>query len=76
MVHDFPPAVTLLPVIFVPPFEVGSAIVTVTLTLPFLGADEVTETTVGAEGFVIFDLACAVGAIARLKPRDVTRAMD
>jgi hypothetical protein len=57
MVQDFPPAVTLLPVIFDPPFEVGNAMVTFTLTFPFLGAEDVTETTVGAEGFVIFAFA-------------------
>jgi hypothetical protein len=31
---------------------------------------------VGDEGFVIFAFACAVGAMARLKPREVARAMD
>jgi hypothetical protein len=75
MVHDLPPAVTLLPVIFEPPLEVGRAIVTVTLTLPFFGVEEDTETIVGAEGFVTFTFALAAGATARLKPRDVTRAM-
>jgi hypothetical protein len=53
MVQDLPPAVTLLPVIAEPPFELGREIVTVTFTFPFLGADDVTVTTVGAEGLVI-----------------------
>jgi hypothetical protein len=75
IVQDLPPAVTLLPVMPEPPLEVGSVIETVTLTFPFFGVDEETETMVGAEGFVIFVLACAVGAMVRLKPRDVTRAM-
>jgi hypothetical protein len=57
MVHVLPPAVTLPPVIFEPPLDVGKVIVTVTLTLPFLGVEEDTAETVGAEGFVT--LACA-----------------
>jgi hypothetical protein len=57
MVQDFPPAVTLLPVIFEPPFDVGKVMVTVTFTFPFLGAEEDMAETVGAEGFVT--LACA-----------------
>ena len=57
MVQDFPPAVTLLPVIFEPPLDVGKVMVTVTFTFPFLGVEEDTAETVGAEGFVT--LACA-----------------
>ncbi len=57
MVQDLPPADTLLPVIFEPPLEVGNAIVTVTLTLPFFGVEEDTETMVGAEGLVTFAFA-------------------
>ena len=53
MVQDLPPAVTLLPVIFEPPTEVGNAIVTVTLTLPFLGVDDEIEVMVGAEGLAV-----------------------
>jgi hypothetical protein len=54
MVQDFPPAVTLLPVIFEPPLDVGKAIVTFTLTLPFFTAEEDMAEMVGAEGFVTF----------------------
>jgi hypothetical protein len=54
MVHVFPPAVTLLPVIFEPPLDVGKVIVTVTLTLPFFTAEEDTAEMIGAEGFVTF----------------------
>jgi hypothetical protein len=54
MVQDFPPAVTLLPVIFEPPLDVGKAIVTFTFTLPFLTAEEDMAEMVGAEGFVTF----------------------
>ena len=50
MVHVLPPAVTLLPVIFEPPLDVGKAIVTFTLTLPFLTAEEEIALIVGAEG--------------------------
>jgi hypothetical protein len=57
IVQDLPPAVILLPVIFAPPSAKGSAIVTVTLTLPFLGAEELTETIVGDEGLLIFVFA-------------------
>ena len=52
IVQDFPPAVTLLPVIFEPPLDVGKVIVTVTFTFPFLGVEEDTVEMVGAEGFV------------------------
>ena len=72
IVQVLPPAMTLLPVIFDPPFFLGSLIFTVTLTNPFLGDEEVTETIVGADGFVTF--ACAAGATARLKPRNVAMA--
>ena len=54
MVQDFPPAVTLLPVIFEPPLEADKVIVTVTFTLPFLGTEEDMAEMVGAEGFVTF----------------------
>ena len=54
VVQDFPPAVTLLPVIFEPPLDVGKAIVTFTLTLPFFTAEEDMAEMVGAEGFVTF----------------------
>ena len=54
MVQDLPPAVTLLPAIFEPPLDAGKAIVMVTFTLPFLGVEEDTAETVGAEGFVTF----------------------
>ena len=54
MVQDFPPAVTLLPVIFEPPLDAGKVIVTVTFTFPFLGVEEDTAEMVGAEGFVTF----------------------
>jgi hypothetical protein len=54
IVQDFPPAVTLLPVIFEPPLDVGKAIVTFTFTFPFLGVEEDTAETVGAEGLVTF----------------------
>jgi len=52
MVQDFPPAVTLLPVICEPPLDVGKVMVTATFTFPFLGVDEDTAETLGAEGFV------------------------
>jgi hypothetical protein len=52
IVQDLPPAVTLLPVIFDPPFAAGKEILTVRFTLPFLGFDDETETTVGADGLV------------------------
>ena len=54
MVHVLPPAVILLPVIFEPPLDAGKVIVTVTFTFPFLGVEEDTAETVGAEGFVTF----------------------
>jgi hypothetical protein len=54
MVQDFPSAVTLLPVIFEPPLDAGKVMVTVTFTFPFLGVEEDTAETVGAEGFVTF----------------------
>jgi hypothetical protein len=54
MVHVFPPAVTLLPVIFEPPFDVGKVMVTVTFTFPFLGVEDEMAEMVGAEGFVTF----------------------
>jgi hypothetical protein len=56
IVHDLPPAVTLLPVIFDPPFAVGKEMVTVRFTFPLLGFDDDTETTVGADGFVTLAL--------------------
>ena len=67
IVQDLPPAETLLPVIVDPPLDAGSEIVTVTFTFPFLGADDVTETTEGAEGFVIFDFVSTAweGLIAK-----------
>jgi hypothetical protein len=76
IVHDLPPAETLLPVIFEPPLDVGKVIVTVTFTLPFLTAEEAMAEIVGDEGFAIFALACAVGAMKMLKPREVARATD
>ena len=57
MVQVLPPALTLLPVIFEPPFDAGNVIVTVTFTLPFLGVEEDMAEIVGAEGLVIFDFA-------------------
>jgi hypothetical protein len=57
MVHVLPPAVTLLPVIFEPPLDAGKVIVTVTFTFPFLGVEEDTAETVGAEGFATFAFA-------------------
>jgi hypothetical protein len=57
MVQDLPPAVTLLPVIFEPPFDTGKVIVTVTFTLPFLTAEEDMAEIVGAEGLVTFAFA-------------------
>jgi hypothetical protein len=39
-----------------PPFDAGREIFTVTFTLPFFGLVDVTETMVGAEGFVTFAL--------------------
>jgi hypothetical protein len=56
IVHDLPPAVTLLPVIFDSPFVVGKEIVTFRLTFPFFGVEEATETTVGADGFATLTL--------------------
>jgi hypothetical protein len=56
IVHDFPPAVTLLPVIFDPPVTFGKLIDIVKLTFPFLAFEETIELIVGAEGFVIFVL--------------------
>jgi hypothetical protein len=56
MVQDLPANVTLLPVIFDPPFDTGRAIFTVTFTLPFFGFEDVTDKMVGAEGFVTFAL--------------------
>jgi hypothetical protein len=55
--QDLPPAMTLLPVIFEPPFFFGKLILTVTLTSPFLTEDDVTETIVGAEGLVMLAFA-------------------
>jgi hypothetical protein len=75
IVQVLPPAVTLLPVIFEPPFFLGRLIFTVTLTNPFLGEEETMETIVGADGFVIVALAWTLGATARLKTRDVARVM-
>jgi hypothetical protein len=57
MVQDLPPAVTLLPVTFEPPFDAGRVIVTVTFTLPFLGTEEDMAEIAGAEGFVTFAFA-------------------
>ena len=57
MVQDLPPAVTLLPVIFEPPFDAGKVIVTFTFTLPFLTAEEEMAAMVGAEGLVTFAFA-------------------
>jgi len=56
MVHVLPPALTLLPVIFEPPFDVGKVIVTFTSTLPFLTAEEEIALIVGANGAVTFAL--------------------
>jgi hypothetical protein len=56
IVQDLPAYVTLLPVILDPPFDAGREIFTVTFTLPFFGLVDVTETIVGAEGFVTFAL--------------------
>jgi hypothetical protein len=70
IVQDFPPALTLLPVIFAPPVFVGNAMETLMLTLPFLTGEEEMLTTVGAAGFETFTALntalCALGAIARL----------
>ena len=52
-----PPAVTLLPVIFEPPFDAGKVIVTFTFTLPFLAAEEEMAAMVGAEGLATFAFA-------------------
>jgi hypothetical protein len=57
IVHVLPPALTLLPVTFEPPFDAGKVIVTVTFTLPFLGVDEDMAEIVGAEGLVTFSFA-------------------
>ena len=56
MVQDLPPALTLLPVIFEPPFDAGKVIVTFTFTLPFLRAEEEIAEIVGANGAVTFAL--------------------
>jgi hypothetical protein len=48
-----PLAETLLPVIFDPPFRVGSDIETVMVTLPFLGAEKLIEVMAGADGLEI-----------------------
>jgi hypothetical protein len=74
-VHDLSLALTVLPVIFDPPLFLGRLIITVKLTNPFLGEEELTETIFGADGFVIFALAWTLGATARLKPSDAARAM-
>jgi hypothetical protein len=69
IVQDLPPADTLLPVILDPPFAAGKEILTVRLTLPFLGLDEEMEITVGADGLDIFsfeEVACA-GAVIESK---------
>jgi hypothetical protein len=76
IVQDFPPAVTLLPVIFEPPSEAGNVIVTVTLTLPFFGVEDTTEVTVGSEGFVTLACAGASGAIAKPIPSEVATVRD
>jgi hypothetical protein len=55
--QDLPPAVTLLPVIFEPPFFLGKLIFTVTLINPLLAEEDVTETIVGAEGLVVLAFA-------------------
>jgi hypothetical protein len=44
-------------VIFDPPFCLGRLIFTVTLTNPFLGEEDETETIVGAEGLVTLAFA-------------------
>jgi hypothetical protein len=75
IVQDLPPALTLLPVTFEPPFDAGKVIVTFTSTLPFLTVEEEIAEIVGAEGLVIFAFASAVGAMARLKPSDVINAI-
>jgi hypothetical protein len=64
MVHDVdPPAETLLSVILEPPFLAGKEIFTTRFTFPFFGFEEVTETIVGAEGFVtlVFEETACVG---------------
>ena len=48
-----PLAETLLPVIFDPPFRVGSDIETVMVTLPFLGAEKLIAVMAGADGLEI-----------------------
>ncbi len=73
--QDLPLAVTLLPVIFEPPLEFGSVIVTVMFTLPFLGVEEVMETIFGAEGLVTLDFACAEGAAKRLIQKEMHPAI-
>ncbi|MEY4900937.1 MAG: hypothetical protein RI895_1359 [Actinomycetota bacterium] len=75
MVQDLPPAITVLPVIFEPPFDAGKIMVTFTSTLPFLTLDEEIAVIVGAEGLVVFAFACAVVAMVRLKPSEKTSAM-
>jgi hypothetical protein len=75
IVQDLPPAETLLPVIFEPPFETGNVMVTVTFTLPFLTAEEDIAEITGADGLTIFALAWAEGAIARLNTRVAEMAM-
>jgi hypothetical protein len=55
--QDLPSAETLLPVIFEPPFCLGRLILTVTLTFPFFGVEELMETIVGAEGLLMLAFA-------------------
>lgn len=74
IVQVLPPAVTLLPVIFDPPLLLGSAILIVTFTKPFLDAEDEMEMIFDAAGFVIFAEAGLIGAIARLKPSDMASA--
>jgi len=60
MVHVLPPALTLLPVTFEPPFDAGKVMVTFTLTLPFLTVEEDMAAMVGAEGTFTFALVATV----------------
>ncbi|MEJ6494140.1 MAG: hypothetical protein QNM01_06000, partial [Actinomycetes bacterium] len=64
--QDLPPAVTLLPVIFVPLELAGNLIVTVTFTFPLLTLEEETFETDGFAGFATLIAACALGEIMRL----------
>jgi hypothetical protein len=74
IVQVLPSAVTLLPVIFDPPLLLGSTILIVTFTKPFLGAEDEMEMIFDADGFVIFAEAGLIGAIARAKTNDDARA--